>query len=72
MGLLGDVGGTLRNVILMQANLERLERTVERQDRDISGLRDVMDRFSERPVRIETIVEEARAAARSLRALPKE
>lgn len=72
MGLFADVGGTLRNVVLMQANLERLERSAERQDRDIAGLRDVIAKVSERLVRVETIVDEARADARSRRALPED
>ena len=72
MGLFADVGGTIRNVVLMQANLERLERNAERQDRDIAGLRDIIVRLSERLVRVETIVDEARADSRSRRALPKD
>lgn len=72
MGVLNDVGSTLKNVVLMQANLERMERSAERQDRDIAGLRDAVARLSERLVRVETIVEEARATARNRPALPKE
>lgn len=72
MGLFADVGVALRNVVLMQANLERLERGAERQDRDIAGLRDAIAQVSERLVRVETIIDEARADARNRRALPKE
>lgn len=72
MSLFGDAAGALKNVMLMQANLERLERGAERQDRDIAGLREVMTRMSERLVRVETIVDEARADARSRRVLPKD
>jgi hypothetical protein len=72
MSLLGDVASALKNVVLMQANLERLERGAERQDQDIAGLRDAMARLSERLIRVETIVDEARANARSRPALPKE
>lgn len=72
MSFFGDVAAALKNVILMQANLERLERGAERQDRDIGGLREAMARMSERLVRVETIVDDARAEARSRRALPKE
>jgi hypothetical protein len=72
MTLLGDVASALKNVVLMQANLERLERGAERQGQDIAGLREAMARLSERLVRVETIVDEARANARSRRALPKE
>lgn len=63
MGFFTDVATSLKNVVLMQSHIERLERTVERQDRDIAGLRDVMARLSERLVRVETIIEEARGRA---------
>jgi hypothetical protein len=72
MGVLSDVGSALKNVLMMQGNLERLERNAERQDRDIAGLRDAIGRVSERLVRVETIVDEAREVARSQRALPKD
>ena len=72
MGLFSDIGTALKNVVLMQANLERLERTAERQDRDIAGLREVMAKFSERLVRVETIIDEGLANARSRRSLTKD
>ena len=54
MGFLSDAASALKNVVLMQSSLERLERSVERQDRDIAGLRDAMSVMNERIVRIET------------------
>ena len=72
MGLFNDVASALKNVVLMQSNLERLERTVERQDSDIAGLRDAIGRVSERVVRLETIVDIARTSAPRRPALPKE
>ena len=54
MGFLGDVAGALKNVVLMRSSIERLERVIERQDRDIAGLRDAMAMMNERIVRIET------------------
>ena len=72
MGLFNDIGSALKNVVLMQANLERLERSAERQDRDIAGLREVMAKFSERLVRVETIIDEGLANARSRRSLPRD
>ena len=54
MALLADIATTLKNVVLMQSNIERLERVVERQDRDVAGLRDAMALMNERIVRIET------------------
>lgn len=72
MSAFGDAMGAIKNVVLMQSNLERLERGVERQDRDIAGLREAMSRMSERLVRVETIVDEARTDARPRRSLPKD
>ena len=54
MGFLSDAAGALKNVVLMQSSIERLERGIERQDRDIAGLRDAMALMNERIVRIET------------------
>ncbi|HEV2746887.1 MAG TPA: hypothetical protein VGW34_06265 [Allosphingosinicella sp.] len=56
----------------MQSNIERLGQSLERQDRDIAGLREAIAKVSERLVRIETIVDEARADARARRALPRD
>lgn len=54
MAFLSDAAGALKNVVLMQSSIERLERVIERQDRDIAGLRDAMAFMNERIVRIET------------------
>ena len=54
MGFLSEAAGALKNVVLMQSSIERLERVIERQDRDIAGLRDAMAFMNERIVRIET------------------
>jgi hypothetical protein len=72
VSFLGDVAGALKNVVLMQSHLERLERGAERQDRDIAGLREVMARLSERLVRVETIIDEARDRGRAIRRLPEQ
>jgi hypothetical protein len=72
MSFFGDVAGALKSVVLMQSHLERLERGIERQDRDIAALREVIGRLSERLVRVETIIEEARNSGRNRRALPEE
>ena len=60
MGLFNDLASALKNVVLMQSNLERLEQTVERLDGDIAGLREAIGRVSERLVRVETIIDVAR------------
>lgn len=70
MSLLSEATTALKNVVLMQANIERLEKVVERQDRDITGMREAMARLSERLVRVETIIDEARADSRAQRRLP--
>jgi hypothetical protein len=57
MGFLNDAATALKNVLLMQSNFERLERSIERQDQDIAGFREVMARISERLVRVETMIE---------------
>lgn len=72
MSVLGDAASALKNIILMQSNIERLGQSLERQDRDIAGLREAIAKVSERLVRIETIVDEARADARARRALPRD
>ena len=54
MGFLSDAAGALKNVVLMQSSVERLERVIERQDRDIAGLRDALAMMNERIVRMET------------------
>lgn len=72
MGLFSDVASALKNVVLMQSNLDRLERTVERQDNDLAGLRDAIGRVSERVVRLETIVDIARTSTPRRPALPED
>jgi hypothetical protein len=75
MGFVSDAAGALKNVVLMQSNIERLERAIERQDGDIAVLREVIsvmnDRMAtanERIVRMETKFEiyEAQASQRRL------
>ena len=71
MGFVGDASTALKNVLLMQSNFERLERSIERQDRDIAGLREVIARISERLVRVETMIEMAEMVP-ARRVQPKE
>ncbi len=54
MGMINDAITALKNVILMQSGLEQLQKQVERQDRDIAGLRDAISAISERVARFET------------------
>lgn len=48
MGFVNDAANALKNVVLMHSNIEQLERAIERQDRDIAGLRDVISAMNER------------------------
>jgi hypothetical protein len=64
---LGDAVGAIKSVLLMQTNLERLERVVERQDQDIGGLRDAMTLMNNRLIRIETMIEMSARASQQPR-----
>ena len=64
MSTLGDAMAAIRSVIMMQGNLEHVERQVEKLGDDQAGLREAMARIDNRLVRVETIIEEARAARR--------
>ena len=57
MSVFGDAMAAIRNVILMQANLERMDRQIEHMDRAQDGFREVISRISERLVRVETVLE---------------
>lgn len=62
----------VRNVILMQGNLERMERQIEKLDDNQDGLRDALFRLSERLTRVETHLFDDRPEPRRRRGLPKE
>jgi hypothetical protein len=64
---LGDAVGAIKSVLLMQTNLERLERVVERQDQDIGGLREAMTLMNNRLIRIETMIEMSTRASQQPR-----
>jgi hypothetical protein len=57
MSTLGDAVSAIKAVLLMQNNIERLEREVERQGQDIAGLREAMGLINNRLIRIETMIE---------------
>lgn len=67
MSALGDAVGAIKSVLLMQTNLERLERVVERQDQDIGGLREAMTLMNNRLIRIETMIEMSTRASQQPR-----
>jgi hypothetical protein len=72
LSVLGDAMAAIRNVILMQANLERMERQIEHLDHTQDGFREALFRLSERLTRLETIVLDPRSSSPARRTLPEE
>lgn len=70
MSIVGDAMTAVRNVILMQATLERMERQIEKLDDSQDGLREAMYRISERLTRVESVLFDPRPA--TIPALPKD
>lgn len=62
----------VRNVILMQANLERMERQIEKLDVSQDAFREALFRLSERLTRVETLLHEGPVARPRRRALPED
>jgi hypothetical protein len=62
VSLVGDALGAIRNVILMQANLERMDRQIEQLDRTQDGFREALFRVSERLTRVESVLFDQRPA----------
>jgi hypothetical protein len=56
VSLVSDALGAIRNVILMQANLERMDRQIEQLDRTQDGFREALFRLSERLTRVESVL----------------
>ena len=54
MSIYSDAMNAIRNVILMQANLERMERQIEKLDSNQDNFREALFRLSERLTRVET------------------
>lgn len=54
--MLNDAMSAIRNVILMQAALERMERQIEHLDHTQDGFREAMFRLSERLTRVESVL----------------
>ena len=57
MSAFSDAMTAVRNVILMQSRLERLERDVEHLSDNLDGLKDYAFSLDKRLVRIETVAE---------------
>jgi hypothetical protein len=53
MSLFGDAMNAIRSIILMQGNLERMERQIEKLDSSQDNFREALFRMSERLTRVE-------------------
>jgi len=72
VSVFGDAMSAVRNVILMQATLERMERQIEKLDDNQDRFREALFLLSERLTRVETLLHETPRAQPRRRALPKE
>ena len=64
MSAFGDAMGAIKNVVLMQSNLERVQREVERLNGDFAGFREALHAMDRRLVRLETLEEAELKSAR--------
>lgn len=74
MSALGDAFAALKNVILMQDKLERMQKQIDASATDLRGLRDYAVEIDKRVARIEGIMEgvaRASAAPKSPRRISK-
>jgi len=72
MSVFGDAMSAVRNVILMQSNLERMERQIEKLDDNQDRFREALFHLSERLARVETLVGEPPRGQPRRRALPED
>jgi hypothetical protein len=74
MGAIGDILAGVKQVILLQENVDRLQRDVEGLARDVGRIRDYAGDIDRRVARIEGVMEgygRAAAASPRQRSLPK-
>lgn len=57
MSAFGDAMRAVRQVVLMQANIERLQSDFDRLGGDMRGLKDFANMIDKRVIRIETMIE---------------
>jgi hypothetical protein len=57
MSAFADALAAIRTVLLMQSNVERLEKNVDQLGRDQAGFRDALFALDRRLIRVETILE---------------
>jgi archaellum component FlaC len=65
MGAVGDALQALQSVVLMQANIERLQGDFSRLSDDLRGLKEFTHAIDKRLMRIETMVEMTRSGGGS-------
>jgi t-SNARE complex subunit (syntaxin) len=61
----GDAFQALRQVLLIHANVERLERSVGQLGDDVDGLAEAMSNLRDRVSRVEGFIDGATAASRN-------
>ena len=66
MSVFGNAMSAIKSVLLMQMNVERLEKVVERQSDDIAGLREAITIVDRRLVRLEALQEAAATYSRQM------
>lgn len=64
MSAFGDAMSAIKNVVLMQSNMERVQREVEKLTTDIAGVREAIYVVDRRVVRLETLHEAASKPAK--------
>jgi hypothetical protein len=67
-----DTVKAIKDVLMMQGNLERMDKQLEHLDRTQDGFREAMFRLSERLTRVETILFDPRMPAPDRPKLPKD
>lgn len=72
MSTLGDAFTALKNVILMQDKLERMQTRIESTAADLRGLRDYAVEIDRRVARIEGVIEGYGRAAAQARPSPRQ
>ena len=72
MSVFGDTVKAIKDVLMMQGNLERMDKQLEHLDRTQDGFREALYRMSERLTRVETILFDPRASAPDRPKLPQD
>lgn len=72
MSAVSDMLKGLRQVLLIETNVARLERSVERLSGDVDGLAEGLGAVRDRVSRLEGFVEGAAAASRARPRLPRD